>query len=294
MRQISKNQRRLAAGAFLIIAAPIVATSVAYACQSLATLHANPRSTTAGSTVLLRGTNYSSGASNSNIEIRLDGRTGRLLASLTPRSSLVDVPVVIPADVAAGTHTLLATQFTSSGNAVSGTPGRASLVLTVAARTSSDASGAGGGATSTASTDSGAAAPAATPAVVAPAVPAASTPAPAVPGAATANQVVAPTPAAAAASNSVAVPATAEGTTPGAPAASTAAPAVAPAAAEPTASAAGPASVNVGLLPASASDSSSLPGLAMAAGLALVLLALGAFIKTGRNVLGRGTTPLAG
>jgi hypothetical protein len=292
MRQISKSQRRLAAGAFLIIAAPIVATSVAYACQTLATLHANPRSTTAGSTVQVRGTNYSSNASSTPIEIRLDGRTGRLLASFTPRSTLVNENVVIPADVAAGTHTLLATQYTSGGNAVGGTPGRASLVITVAARTSSD--GATAAPVATASTDSGAAAPvAATPAEVT----SAAQTAPATSGgAAAATQAAPATPAAAAATNSIAsAPSVADGTTPAGPAAPTAPAAAAPAAAAETASAAGPASVNVGLLPASATDSSSsLPGLALAAGLAMVLLALGAFIKTGRNMLGRGTTPLAG
>jgi len=49
--------------------------------------------------------------------------------------------------------------------------------------------------------------------------------------------------------------------------------------------------VIAGLLPASSSESSSaLPGITLAAGVAVVLLGLVAFVKSGRNILGRGTS----
>ena len=282
MRQMSRTRRRLAAGAFLIVAGPVALGSVAYACQSLATLHANPRSAAAGSTVTLFGKNYSSSASSSNIDIHLDARSGPVIATFGP-SSVLNGTATIPAGTAAGTHTLVATQTTSAGNAVSGTPGRATVVITVAGRTSAD--GAAAGPAATASTD----ATAATPAAVTPATPAAS----AASSAAAPAQAVAAPSASAPASGGAAAPA-AGVAAPSAPAAAaSAAPAVsAPdAAAAPSAPAAGASSVNVGLLPASSESTSILPGLTLVAGLALVLLGLVAFLK---SVRGRSFSPLAG
>jgi len=286
MRQMSKTRKRLAAGAFLVVAGPVALGSVAYACQSLATLHANPSSSAAGGTVTLFGKNYSSSATSSNIEIHLDARGGPVLESFSPRSVLDNVLVTLPPGTAAGVHTLVATQSTSSGNAVSGTPGRATVSVTVAGRTSAD----GASAAPAAATSSDPAA--ATPTAATPAAPAA---APAAVSAAPAQAVAAPTAPAASGAGSAA-PAANVASTPAAQAAvAGAAPVVAApdaAVAAPTASAAGPASVNVGLLPASSESASILPGLTLVAGLALVLLGLVAFLKSGRNIIGR--SPLAG
>lgn len=290
MRQIRISKRRLAAGAFTILAAPVALGSVAYACQRLATLHANPLSAPAGSTVTLFGKNYSANTADTQIQIRLDGRSGRVIAAFAPRSVINNEPVTIPADVAAGTHTLVATQFTASGDAVSGTPGRATVQVTVAA-----------GRTAGASSSSGAAAP--VDSAVTAATPAAASAAPT----AAAGSVAAPAPAVAASAPRVDAPGAPAG--PAAPAATTAAPvagdvgvagtpaaglAAASAGAAATATeattspaAAAPASVDVGgLLPASAESNSLLPGLTLAAGLALVLLSMGAFLKSGRKLLG--------
>ena len=283
MRQFSKSRRRLAAGAFLIVAGPVALGSVAYACQSLQTLHANPSNTAAaGSTITLYGKNYSDSATSTPIRIRLDTRDGRLLGEFSARKILDNVSVTIPADVAVGAHTLLAVQHTSTGSLTSGGPGRADVTITAAGRSAS----------------SGSAASPAAPA----SEPVAATPA-------------AVTPAAAAAASAPAAAKVATGT----PAARTAAPAPAPAAAAPTAAAAGDtaaaavatpaapagptaptaaaaieaAQVSVGgLVPASSDSNSILPGLTLGAGLALVLLSLGAFIKSSRTV--RSDVPLAG
>ena len=280
MRQMSRTRRRLAAGAFLIVAGPVALGSVAYACQSLATLHANPPSAAAGGTVSLFGKNYSSASTSTNIEIRLDGREGPVIASFPP-SSTISGNATIPAGTATGTHTLVATQFTNTGNPVSGTPGRASVTVTVAARTAAD----GASTAPAAATDQAAAPTAATPATPA-AGPAAATAAPA-------QSVAAPPAPAAAANGAPAAPVANVASTPAA-AAATSAPAVAApdaAAAAPTAPAAGAASVDVGLVPASAESTSVLPGLTLVAGLALVLLGLVAFLK---SILGRSFSPLAG
>jgi len=297
MPKTSRFQRRLATGAFLAIAAPVALGSVAYACQSMATLQANPGSATAGSSLTLTGRNYSGATGSSPIDIHLDTRAGLIIASI-PAASVLSGSAVIPADTALGVHTLIATQTKADGNPVSGTPGRASVSIIVAGKTSE-----GAAATPVAAAASDpvvATTTAATATPVTPVTPAVSAAAPvasvasapsaspvvpgqasAVPAATTANVV----PAAASAATTPSV-ATAE---------------AAPAAAAPAAAAidqstpvAGPASVNVGLLAASSDSSSRLPGLTLAAGLAVVLLGLGAFVKSGRNMLGRGFGPLAG
>jgi hypothetical protein len=281
MRQFSKSRRRLAAGAFLIVAAPVALGSVAYACQSLSTLHANPGTSPAGGSITLYGKNYSSAATSSVISIRLDTRDGRVIGTFSPRSILDNVTVTVPGDVAVGQHTLLATQTTAAGNAVSGSPGRTTLSVT-AARTSTQ----GSAASAAAATSSEPVA--ATPAAAAPAAPAAVSSAPAIATAAAAgtsaariDAPVAPAaspaaaPTAAVATESVATNVVAAPAAPAAPAAAEAA------------------QVTVGgLLPASSSSNSILPGLTLGAGLALVLLSLGAFIKSSRNV--RSDAPLAG
>jgi hypothetical protein len=283
---MSRTRRRLAAGAFLVVAGPVALGSVAYACQSLATLHANPNAAAAGASVTLFGKNYSSSASSTPIVIHLDTRDGAAIASFPP-ASILNGTAVIPAGTAAGTHTLVATQYTAAGNAVSGTPGRASVSVTVASRTSADGVAAGPAATASSGTV------AATPAVT-PAAPAASAAAPAAVASAPAQSVAAGS----VSSTGSAAPVANVAST---PAASAAVPSAAPAvsapeaaAAAPSASVAGPASVNVGLLPASSQSTSILPGLTLVAGLALVLLGLVAFLKSGRSILGRSFSPLAG
>ena len=282
MRQMSRTRRRLAAGAFLIVAGPVALGSVAYACQSLATLHANPRAAAAGSSVTLFGKNYSNSATSTNIEVHLDSRSGPVIASFAP-TSVLSGTATIPAGTAAGTHTLVATQYTNTGNAVSGTPGRASVAVNVAGRSAADGESVAPAAPASADT------PAATPAAVTPATPAA---APAAATAAPAQAVAAPT----APSASAAAPAAPAASVASTPSAAPAAPAVAApdAAVASTPAAAAPASVNVGLLPASAESTSILPGLTLVAGLALVLLGLVAFLKSGRNIVSRGFSPLAG
>jgi hypothetical protein len=120
----------VAAGALLVLSSPVAFESVASA-NCLATLHATPRIVQAGSTVNLFGRNYGSIVTHSDIEIHLDGRTGRVIASFSPRSVLT-VPVTVPADVPVGLHTLVATQYNASGNSVSCTPGRATIEVIAA------------------------------------------------------------------------------------------------------------------------------------------------------------------
>ena len=302
MRQFSTIQRRLAVGAFLITAGPVALGSAAYACQSIVTLQV-PETASAGSTVTVSGANYQAmvfgpdvsapsvpggPTGNSPIEFRLDERDGRIIGTgSTGSTRKFSAQVTIPSDVAAGVHTIIAMQYRADGTLVSGGPGRDSLTV----------SAAGGSRTSAEGT---VAAPAAAPASgTAAAAPAAAAPVASAPAAAAAAQTSAARDAGTTAAPTAAAPTGAAAVesvaTAPAAAATSAAPAASADAASPApASASGAASSLGSLVPASSESSNVLPGLTMAVGLALVLLSLGAFVKSGRNMLGRGFTPLAG
>ena len=117
--------------ATLVAAAVLVSPSLAWG--QLATLRAEPSVVAAGQSVTVSGINYSAAAGASSIEIRLDRRDGRLIATFAPATSFSG-PVTIPADVAAGQHLLIATQYTSAGTPVRGTPGRTRLTVQPAGR----------------------------------------------------------------------------------------------------------------------------------------------------------------
>lgn len=136
MRQMARIRGRLAAGTFLVLAVVFsVAGFPAPAEAHIATLHASPRTVAAGSTVTLRGANYND--SGGNIEVRVDTRSGPVIASFPPRRTLDDVPVPIPRDLAPGLHTLLALQRHPDGTLGSGGPGRATVVVTAPAASAS-------------------------------------------------------------------------------------------------------------------------------------------------------------
>ena len=295
MRQINKTQRRLAAGAFLVVAAPVVLTSVSYACGGIATLHANPLSAAAGSTVELFGKGYSDSALNSNIEIRLNDRNGPVLQSIAPTRVLTG-SLVLPAGTAVGEHTVIATQFNASGVPISGTPGRATVKVTAAPLSTRVGAVTGDQAAVVApGSSASSAAPAAAQVVTAPAAAAAAAsatsaaPASAAPSASVATPV-APAAAAPVAAESASASVTSDTAAVSTPAANaTAAPSAAAATSPATAAFNGS-----GLVPVSSDAASNLPALALAGGLALMLLSLAAFFKSGRNMLGgRGFTPLA-
>lgn len=301
MRQYSKTQRRLAVGAFLITAGPVALGSAAYACQSIVTAQATPNSVSAGNTITVSGANYSAAVhgpdvqapnvpggptGNSPIEIRLNERDGRVIGTgTTGATRKFSTQVTIPNDVAAGVHTLIIMQYRADGVLISGGPGRVSVTVTAA----------GGSRTAAEGT---VAAPAAAPASgTAAAAPAAAAPVASAPAAAAAETSAArdagttAAPAAAAAATSAA-PVESVATAPAAAAAATA-PVASPDAASPAPASSAASSLG-SLVPASSESSNVLPGLTLAVGLALVLLSLGAFVKSGRNMLGRNFTPLAG
>lgn len=143
MRRRCSSHWRLAVAVFVVLASPGPLGSTASA-AALGILHAKPRLVQPGGTVIVIGKGYSSSPGSSNIEIRLDGRQGPIIASISPRPTIGNYqttsghavggePVIIPAGTSLGVHTLVATQYNSLGNMVSGLPGRASIEVVASA-----------------------------------------------------------------------------------------------------------------------------------------------------------------
>ncbi|HEX3541796.1 MAG TPA: hypothetical protein VHT75_15285 [Acidimicrobiales bacterium] len=128
-----KRTNRVALAVVGVAMVPLIWASAAFACQVLATLQVTPNPATAGATVTATGGNYSASASASNVDIHLDTRSGRILASTKPAAgtNAISVTFALPANIATGYHTLIATQ-SINGVPKSGTPGRAALQITPA------------------------------------------------------------------------------------------------------------------------------------------------------------------
>ena len=310
MRLTSTTWRRLTTGAFLMVAGVVAMSSVTYACVPLATLHANPTSAAPGSTVQLFGKYYSGGGSGaaaggSPIEVHLNTRTGPVIASFPAGSTTIEGTWTIPASMAGGEYTLVATQYTATGDAVSGTPGRATVVVSgVGNRTAAEATFGSAPVASnhSAATTSGpvasgpAASARAVPAPAASAAPPVRLAPPAIDGSAGALQGgVGSSPV----GGTGGVPVPSDVSTPPVGVVEASAAPVVPAPEAAVGESAPPvdrAAVTIGVLqPSPGSSTSAVPVLALAAGVALVLLGVGALVKSGRNVLGgHRVTPLAG
>ena len=142
-RNMHARSRRLAM-AFFLAAVPLGIASAAFACQSLATLHANPGTAAVGvQTMTLIGNGFDPGGSS--IEIHLDSRTGPLLRAVDGDPVLVDrfgnlsVTLAMPSGVSVGYHFFIATQTDSLGRLTAGTPVRASFQILPASASSSAA-----------------------------------------------------------------------------------------------------------------------------------------------------------
>jgi hypothetical protein len=128
MRRASITGWRLAAVA-VVIPSGLLALSRPASAAALATLHVKQETVAAGSTVTLLGQNYSTQASASDIEIRLDGRDGPIIATIPKQHRIQDVFVPIPVGTAPGHHMLVATQHLAGGQLVSGAPGRTNIAV---------------------------------------------------------------------------------------------------------------------------------------------------------------------
>ncbi len=119
-------KRRTVFSLILAACVPLAVASTAYACANLATLYLDKKVSTPGTPLDGDGRNYSSRSDASEVTIRLDSRTGRILWQGRPGPTGRIQPRFLTPKTTAGYHTLLATQ-TRNGSPVAGTPGRATI-----------------------------------------------------------------------------------------------------------------------------------------------------------------------
>ncbi|MDQ3871087.1 MAG: hypothetical protein M3301_05670 [Chloroflexota bacterium] len=124
--------RRRRFGLLLICGAavPLAVASTAWACGVLATLKLNTKVAAPNQTLTASGVNYSSSASASPVQIRLNSRDGAVLgevpASQVGTGGRINATFQVPASANPGWYVVLATQ-TVNGVPKSGTPGRTTL-----------------------------------------------------------------------------------------------------------------------------------------------------------------------
>ena len=128
-RQVRRHRLILA---FFLVAIPLAIASTAFACQSLATLHANPSTTSASvqTTLSITGNGFDPGGSE--VQIRLDTLSARETLATVQTAELnfgggFTVLVVIPGNLKVGYHFLAASQSDVNGRLTAGTPVRASF-----------------------------------------------------------------------------------------------------------------------------------------------------------------------
>ena len=121
----------LAAG---LVAIPLTAVAISYACTGLATIATSASAVTAGSNVVVTGRGFSphdaADARTESVKLRFDSASGPVLAEASPSSTKdggkFTVTIAVPG-VTPGAHVLLATQNGPDGRPAYGTPARTGL-----------------------------------------------------------------------------------------------------------------------------------------------------------------------
>ena len=130
------HKRLLLLMALGLLAVPVTAAGVAYACTALATTSVSRSAATVGDTVTVSGKGFAphdaSDLRTSQAEVRMDSATGPVLAKASPSSNntggTFSVDITVP-NVDAGEHVLVVTQNGISGTPAYGTPARTVLMV---------------------------------------------------------------------------------------------------------------------------------------------------------------------
>ncbi len=135
-------------GLFLVCALVFPLAVAASASGQGATMVVTPKEARAGDTVNVRSFNggFSTASGTSNVNIRLDTRSGRLLRSIPPDArGNINVDIPLPADVSAGWHLILGTQTTEqNGRQRAFTPARTRIRILAASAGAAAPGGPGG------------------------------------------------------------------------------------------------------------------------------------------------------
>ena len=111
----------------VVLAVPLAVAATALACGSLATLKLNRATAAPGNEVTARGGNFNTSPRASTVQLRFNGRNGRVLWEGRPLASgRFDATFTAPS-ARAGYYVIVATQTGPDGRPAAGTPGRAPL-----------------------------------------------------------------------------------------------------------------------------------------------------------------------
>ncbi|HVM34164.1 MAG TPA: hypothetical protein VM784_02350 [Actinomycetota bacterium] len=123
------HSRKIALLAMVISGGFVVSAATAYACTALATIHMNSKTATPGQVVEASGKDFSGLPTNSAVTVHWNALDGAVRWSGKPNlDGTVTFSFEVPKDAKPGRYyTVVATQYTSSGSAVYGTPARASI-----------------------------------------------------------------------------------------------------------------------------------------------------------------------
>ena len=136
MRRMNRKHGVLAAVVALAIPLAVVAT--AFACGNLATLKLDRASARPGAQLSATGSNYNTSPNASAVQLRFNGRLGRVLWEGRPDANGRFTASFAAPDVRPGYYVVVATQRGPDGRPAPGTPGRRPLRMK-RARTSSSA-----------------------------------------------------------------------------------------------------------------------------------------------------------
>lgn len=118
------------------LALPLAVVATAFACGSLATLKLNRATATPGVEVAAVGGNFNSNPKASAVQLRFNGRNGRVLWEGRPAANgRFKASFTVPS-AAAGQYIIVATQTGPDGRPAAGTPGRAPLKMVKKSRSS--------------------------------------------------------------------------------------------------------------------------------------------------------------
>lgn len=122
------HRRRLGVGLITAaVAIPLAVAATAFACANLATLKLSRTAASGGSEVTAYGRNFSTNAAASPVQMRFNGRNGRVLYEGRPAASGKITGTFTAPLVQAGRYVIVATQTGADGRPAAGTPGRAPL-----------------------------------------------------------------------------------------------------------------------------------------------------------------------
>lgn len=111
-------------GALAAIAVPLMVAATAFACANLATIKSDKSSGTRGTTVSVRGFNFTTRDDASAVQMRMNSRRGQVLwEGRADRRGRISAQFKVP-DARVGRGFILATQTKANGRPAAGTPAR--------------------------------------------------------------------------------------------------------------------------------------------------------------------------